>query len=79
MFGLGAQFGFFALGLLFSFIVICFSVFFAVKFWKFFKRFACFEIKVQGKDYKQEIITERIERINKELNALNKLARKAKK
>lgn len=76
MFELGVQFGLFALGIVVSFILICFSIFVAVKFWKFFKRVARFEIKIQGKDYRQEMINERIHEINEEINVLNKLVKK---
>lgn len=77
-FELGAQFGWFAFGLLFSFVLICLSAFLAVHFWKFFKRFARFQIKIEGKDYREEIIAEKIEQNKKELVALQKLQRKGK-
>jgi hypothetical protein len=66
----------FALGLLFSFILICLSVFVAKEFWRFFKRFARFEIKIQSKDYRKEMIEERIAQNKKELKNLTLLQRK---
>jgi hypothetical protein len=77
-FELGAQFGWFAFGLFFSFVLICLSAFLSSQFWKFFKRFAHFQIKIESKDYREEIIAERIEQNKKELVNLQKLQRKGK-
>lgn len=70
MFEAGLSFGMFAIGMLFSFILICVCVFVAKVFWKKFKSFACFEIKIQNKDYTEDMILEQIVANEKRLKFL---------
>lgn len=73
------SFGFFALGLLISFVMICCSAYLAVAFWKVFKRLARFEIKIKEKDYREEIIAERIKANEKELQYLRRIKGRVRK
>lgn len=68
--------GLIALDILISFILICFSAFAGVWFWKFFKRNAKFEVKIKAKDYRKEIIEEKIKAMEKEIKFLKKIREK---